>query len=916
MAAMSRELDRRDFTESQATADRQAELSAVASEVSDDLPGEHRVRVTKLDATTGNPAVVVSDRAPVDGDDYVLRGLAHLQTIGPVLGLTGGTAEFQPDPAVQETSSGSVAAHFQQKYKGIRVFEAAQVVRFAPDGAIEDAAGSSITVVRDVSAAPGLTVVDAVMRAAEQVATPDQDEAHAVDQFGEPLHPHAVNLDGFRPAVRSMFVDYPERPTVLTGGPFGHDIRANLTWFPLGEDVVLCWEVLLRMPAGGGQYRVLVDAGSGEIMYCRQLTRYVAARGNVYRRDGGSPREMCDFPLPVNTYGLPVPANLPAGFPEDLVTEDRTVGNCTSAHLDDAGHPVCGEVRDGVLTFDFADPVGNDQRVLNIFYFCCYMHDYFYLLGFRESDGNFQTDNLGRGGAASDAVEARSYGGPVAGTASMETSVDGRPPIMRMGLVSSTNRHTALDSSVVFHEFTHGVSNRLIGGRQNDHALESPQSGGMGEGWSDYTACTVNGSTVVGTWVVNRPEGIRGFPYDPNFPDHFGRLGTGRYTEVHNIGEVWCATLLELNRRIGANPAMQLVVDSFKLMPANPSFLNARDAMLTALDHQRQSGQLTESQWFATWRQAWSVFAHFGMGPGARCNGAQLSGVVADFTLPRLQGFVLETGTALAETDATVDFLVGEWTADGRPDLFAIKRSGTASGSTEVQILSGADNFQSFVLQSGTALPETDAAYTFALADWTGDGRPDLFAIRRSGTASGNVEVQVLSGGDKFQSFVLQTATALPVTDASVDFLVTDWTGDGRPDLVAVQRAGTGTTSTEVRILSGADQFQSLVLQTGTALPETDESVAFALADWTGDGRPDLVAIMRSATGTGSTEVHVLSGGDRFQSFATETGTALPQTDGTYAFAVSDWSRTGRPDLIAVKRSGTGTHSTEVHIVG
>ena len=69
---------------------------------------------------------------------------------------------------------------------------------------------------------------------------------------------------------------------------------------------------------------------------------------------------------------------------------------------------------------------------------------------------------------------------------------------MKMGLVTSTNRHTAFDSTVVFHEFMHGVTNRLVGGPLNVRALDAPQSGGMGEGWGDYVACTITGRTVVG----------------------------------------------------------------------------------------------------------------------------------------------------------------------------------------------------------------------------------------------------------------------------------------------------------------------------------------------------------------------------------------------------------------------------------
>ncbi|KNG80954.1 hypothetical protein ANOM_011566, partial [Aspergillus nomiae NRRL 13137] len=93
------------------------------------------------------------------------------------------------------------------------------------------------------------------------------------------------------------------------------------------------------------------------------------------------------------------------------------------------------------------------------------------------------------------------------------------------------------------------------------------------------------------------------------------------------------------------------------------------------------------------------------------------------------KGLVLQTGTSLHETDNTFDFAVGDWNQDGKPDLFAIKKSNTGSNSTEVHILSGASNFQNFIFQKGTALHQTDDTFDFALGDWNQDGKPDLFII-------------------------------------------------------------------------------------------------------------------------------------------------------------------------------------------
>ena len=668
---MSREIDRRDFSVNKVTPAREIELRSRALDDSNRLPGAHRVRIESFNATTGNPAVVASESAPAEAGGYIQRALDHVRNISRALGLEATqAAEFVADPHIQRTTSGAVAVHLQQQYKGIAIFQSAETVRFAPDGALKDTAGSRVSIAMDVEVSPKLSVEEAVQKAAEHVAAPQPDEQGATDPFGEPLNLPSVDLNGFAPRVIATFSNKPEQPTVLDAGPFGDKIKAGLIWFPLADGLRLTWEIILVMPGYAGQYRTMVDALTGDILYCHQLMQSVTARGNVYRVDGAGARQITVFPRPLEDYGLPIPGGLTAGFPDDWVAQDRSVGNSTNAHLGNSGPTIQGAGRNGVLTFDPADPVGDDQKVLNIFYFNGYMHDYFYLLGFKEADGNFQQDNLGRGGVPSDRVDARAHSGAVFGTANMGTPVDGSSPTMNMGLVTSTNRHTAFDSSVVFHEFMHGVTNRLVGGPMNDHALEAPQSSGMGEGWGDYIACTINNSTVVGAWVVNRPGGIRGFPYTSNFPAKFGDLGTGRYTEVHNIGEIWCAALMEMNRKIGIKLAVQLVVDALKLSPVSPSFLDMRDAILAALDSKRAAGQLSVTEHSTARQGIWAVFARFGMGPSAKSNGASLSGIVSDFKTPD------ETIGGIVRVGAAPNLAIPDNQAAGVTSVLTVQQAG------------------------------------------------------------------------------------------------------------------------------------------------------------------------------------------------------------------------------------------------
>jgi hypothetical protein len=67
---------------------------------------------------------------------------------------------------------------------------------------------------------------------------------------------------------------------------------------------------------------------------------------------------------------------------------------------------------------------------------------------------------------------------------------------------------------------------------------------------------------------------------------------------------------------------------------------------------------------------------------------------------------------------------------------------------------------------------------------------------------------------------------------------------------------------------------------TGTALGETGTNHAwdFALADFNGDGVLDLYSISKSGTGTHSTEVHVLNGATNFGNWLLHTGTGLSET--------------------------------------
>jgi extracellular elastinolytic metalloproteinase len=779
---MARELDRRDFTTSAVTPGRQRELNDLAAGLSSEagllgvtLPP---FVIGGVDPTTNNPSVVTFAPAPPDagatggltagGDrsqDLVGRALEVVGTIGGVLGLAPGQpAEFDADLSVQGATSGARTVHLEQKYKGIRVFQASRVVRFGPDGGLDALVGRTVTVGTDLDVAPKLSAQEAVTAAARFVAEPGGDAGDAEperDEFGTPVPRPQVDLADFEPRVLARFLNRPDQPTLFDAGPFHDQIRANLVWFPLGVDeLTLAWEVVLTLPGMVDQYRVLVNAANGEPLYARQLVQDLRAAASVFPVDGGRPRQTLDLPVPPESYGVPVPRDLPPGFPGDWADGDTTAGNTTIARYGDTDRLFQGRDAGGTVVFEAAAPNGQDQAVVNAFFLSCLMHDFYYLLGFREESGNFQQTNAGPLGAAGDRVDVRVYPTEIPRTASMFTPVDGSSPTLKLGLVSATGNHTAMDATVVAHEYTHGVTNRLVGGPRNVSALEAPQCRGMGEGWGDYVGCTVTGASVVGAWLVNRPGGIRGFPYDASFPaqtEHFGKLGTGRYTEEHNVGEIWCATLMEVNRRIGAGLAVQLVVDALKLSPANPSFLDMRDAILAALDFKARAGQVTPSDLPRLRDSIWQAFAKFGMGPNAACNGPFLAGIVADFTTPPQAGLLGAPGVLEATGEVHVASEPGQVLAlpqDGAREVtstLSVTDAGTvASLRVRVEVEHPAPEEVRITLHSprGTAAVLHDATPDAAglAREYASDDTPALAALAgEPGTGDWRLTVEDLA---------------------------------------------------------------------------------------------------------------------------------------------------------------------------
>jgi hypothetical protein len=330
----------------------------------------------------------------------------------------------------------------------------------------------------------------------------------------------------------------------------------------------------------------------------------------------------------------------------------------------------------------FSWSTNRNQNGTQVFYFVNRFHDYLRDdpgIGFDAASGNFEgADKVvahsldgANGNGDLFPFSSRQLGDNMpdvdhVNNANMLTPPDGQPPRMQMFLFTSFTGSFASDptpdvnggddAAIVYHEYTHGLSNRLVTYANGVGALDAHQSGAMGEAWSDWYAMDylnaqgfapdtgTAGDVTIDRYAGNGQSSIRSMGLDcsvnmasascPGGGYAYGDMGTicSCGAQVHADGEIWGQTLWDLRSDpdVGAAKARSLVTEGMRLSPPNPSFLDMRNAILqadTALGANAHD-------------DIWAAFAARGMGYFAATSSAADTAPTENFDLPPPPGEV------------------------------------------------------------------------------------------------------------------------------------------------------------------------------------------------------------------------------------------------------------------------------------
>lgn len=626
-------------------------------------------------------------------------------------------------------SSGVTHIYLRQTYSSIEIVNAEININISEDGEVINVGSSFVSGLHTSSqtydAIPTLTATGAL--------------ASLSDLFDWTLQATTDEHDGEQHTPGTG----PSQVTILDPSGVSLDnIPVELHFTPTEDGgIALMWNLVVRTVDGGNWFEAGVSAETGQLNYFSDWG--ADAVYNVYAsplenpNDGNRTLEVDPHDLTASPYGW----HDTDGVDGAEFTDTR--GNNVFAQEDADANDSGGARPDGgdELIFDFDIDFSQDPSIYveaattNLFYWNNVLHDIHYQYGFDEASGNFQENNYGNGGNGGDAVSADAQDGSGFNNANFFTPPDGFTPRMQQFIFDLTNpnRDSSLSNSIIIHEYGHGVSNRLTGGPGNSGALNAIQSGGMGEGWSDWWSLMLTqkpgdaqfDAYAVGDYVLDDPAGIRRFPY--SFDMTINPLTYGDYNgsnQVHDAGEIWASALWDLNWLLingdggdipamgfdpdlyngtgGNNFALQLVMDALKLQPANPSFLDARDAILAA-DQVATGG--------ANQLAIWTAFARRGMGFSAFDGGsANATSVIEAFDLP-----------ATSEGEISLDANVYEV---GDPLTISLRDSDLAGGGpVNVSLVSsGGDAETISLIEVGPGIGVFEATVSTAAASAPGDG--------------------------------------------------------------------------------------------------------------------------------------------------------------------------------------------------
>ena len=187
-----------------------------------------------------------------------------------------------------------------------------------------------------------------------------------------------------------------------------------------------------------------------------------------------------------------------------------------------------------------------------------------------------------------------------------------------------------------------------------------------------------------------------------------------------------------------------------------------------------------------------------------------------------------------------------------------------------------------------------------ATADFNGDGKPDIVASE-SFTSTISVLLNTTTNGASTPTF--STYTSFTTGNGPFDVTTSDINGDGKPDIVTAN-IGTNTVSVLLNTTSNGAATPSFSSKTDFTVGSSTYRVA--ISDFNGDGKPDVVTVNAINNSTVSVLLNTTSNGASTPTFTSKTDFAVGAVGNyNYSVTIGDINGDNKPDIISANYSAS-----------
>ncbi|WP_353480054.1 T9SS-dependent M36 family metallopeptidase [Haliscomenobacter sp.] len=378
----------------------------------------------------------------------------------------------------QSEHNGITHIYFAQTHEGIEVYNAISGIHIKDGKVFYTANRFIVDIASRVNAIqPGIKPEKALLRAADDLG----------------LNEKSKNIQILRSEKNTS--------AEFAGGNLSREnIPAYLMYHPSASGRLrLCWVMEIHDPRSADQWMSFVDALTGVVLEKVNHTISCTFPGHNHSaqlisdeclQEAGLERMSMPLQTPETeeiltpvadgaTYNVfPVPVESPLHGVRKIMTSPAdpdaspygwhdtnglpgaeytiTRGNNTYSYLDQNAdnRPDTTVVPNGGAKLAFNYPFNSEQEpnssraaaITQLFYMNNILHDFSYKYGFTEAAGNFQQNNYGKGGRASDAVLSEAQDGTDINNANFGAGVDGAPGRMQMFIWNTSGGNAFIES--------------------------------------------------------------------------------------------------------------------------------------------------------------------------------------------------------------------------------------------------------------------------------------------------------------------------------------------------------------------------------------------------------------------------------------------------------------------------------------